>query len=134
MSTMTPKEHIDLHKNTVMLSSLSLYKALWDQQIELVKTFEMKQDEIVCLDESDKEVVKFIREKLGYFIAYSNSPTYWSQIGSDFDYGHLIEALNAFDRLCVYGSDYAGIFNTLRTRASYRLFPLAHVLTTVERL
>lgn len=109
------KRAISSHKKALISASAAFYKALWDQQVDLLKNFDMTEDEIKDLEESDSETVQFVQEKLGYFIAYSNSPAKWIEDGVDFNVGSIIYAMNAFDRLITNKEEYKGVFDSLHS-------------------
>ena len=96
------------------------YKYLSDQQIAFAKKEGMTEADIAQLNEDDPQTLKYIQEKLGYFIAYDNLFSTWINNGSDFDVSNVRDALSAFSRL-INGNHkklFDGIFNTLETGLS----------------
>ena len=96
------------------------YKYLSDQQVEFVTKEGMTPDEIRALTEEDADIVKYIQDNLGYFIAYDNLFSTWVDPKSDFDESNVRDALSAFSRLIspTYKKLFEGIFTTLETGLS----------------
>jgi type I restriction enzyme M protein len=96
------------------------YKYLSDYEVKKLKEQGFTQEDIETLGEDDTETVEYVREEVGYFIAYKDLFSTWLKMGKDFDVSNVTDALSAFDRL-INPSDkkvYEGIFNTLQTGLS----------------
>jgi len=96
------------------------YKYLSDKEIQYAKKQGMSDAEIALLSEDDAETADYIRNNLGYFIAYDNLFSTWLEKGSDFDVSNVRDALSAFERLihANHKKLFDGIFNTLQTGLS----------------
>ena len=96
------------------------YKYLSDNELKFLKENDFPQEEIEVLSEDDAETAKYIREKLGYFIAYKDLFSTWLSMGKDFDVSNVTDALSAFSRLInpSHKKVFEGIFNTLQTGLS----------------
>lgn len=70
--------------------------------------------------EDDAETVQYIRQNIGYFIAYKDLFSTWLGMGKDFDVSNVTDALSAFNRLInpSHKKVFEGIFNTLQTGLS----------------
>ena len=53
------------------------YKFLSDKELEVLRKDGWTEDELPELTEADKETVKYLQGKLGYFIAYENLFSTW---------------------------------------------------------
>lgn len=96
------------------------YKFLSDKELEVLRKDGWKEDELPELTEADKETVKYLQGKLGYFIAYENLFSTWLSSGSDFDVSNVRDALSAFSRLINknHKKVFNKIFHTLDTGLS----------------
>lgn len=96
------------------------YKYLSDQELKFLKENSFTDEEIETLVEDDAETVKYVRENIGYFIAYKDLFSTWLKIGKDFDVSNVTDALSAFNRLInpSHKKVFEGIFNTLQTGLS----------------
>lgn len=96
------------------------YKYLSDNEVKMLKERSFTQEDIEALVEDDTEVVKYVREEVGYFIAYKDLFSTWLKMGKDFDVSNVTDALSAFNRLVnpSHKKVYEGIFNTLQTGLS----------------
>ncbi|AZV53623.1 type I restriction-modification system subunit M [Bacillus pumilus] len=96
------------------------YKYLSDNEVKKLKEQGFTQEDIEALVEEDAEVVKYVRENVGYFIAYKDLFSTWLKMGKDFDVSNVTDALSAFNRLInpSHKKVYEGIFNTLQTGLS----------------
>lgn len=61
------------------------YKYLSDKEIQFAKKEGFSDQDIKALNEEDQEVVKHIKENVGYFIAYENLFSTWIAKGKDFN-------------------------------------------------
>ena len=96
------------------------YKYLSDKELKFLKESSFTPADIEALAEDDAETVQYIRENIGYFIAYKDLFSTWLSMGKDFDVSNVTDALSAFNRLInpSYKKVFEGIFNTLQTGLS----------------
>jgi type I restriction enzyme M protein len=96
------------------------YKYLSDRELKLLKEEGFPQEDIETLVEDDAETVKYVRERVGYFIAYKDLFSTWLEMGKDFDVSNVTDALSAFNRLInpSHKMVFEGIFNTLQAGLS----------------
>jgi len=96
------------------------YKFLSEKQINFALREDFTEKDIKALNEDDAETVDFIKNNIGYFIAYDNLFSTWINSGKDFDVSNVRDALSAFDRLISpkHKKLFDGIFNTLHTGLS----------------
>lgn len=95
------------------------YKYLSDKEVETLKNNGATEDEIKNLSENSP-YKEFIRENIGYFIAYKDLFSTWLEMKKDFDVSNVRDALSAFSRLINenHKKVFDGIFNTLETGLS----------------
>ena len=96
------------------------YKYLSDREVKFLRENDFSQEDIEGLDESDPETMNFIRENIGYFIAYKHLFSTWLQMERDFDISNVRDALSAFSRLInvSHKKVFNDIFKTLETGLS----------------
>ena len=96
------------------------YKYLSDKLIQHVSAQGMTLEDIKALSEEDPETMKYVRDDLGYFIAYENLFSTWVDPKTDFDESNVRDALSAFSRLISpnHKKLFEGIFTTLETGLS----------------
>lgn len=96
------------------------YKYLSDREVKFLRENDFSQEDIEGLDESDAETMNFIRDNIGYFIAYKHLFSTWLQMERDFDISNVRDALSAFSRLInvSHKKVFSGIFKTLETGLS----------------
>ncbi|MCL2049449.1 MAG: type I restriction-modification system subunit M [Defluviitaleaceae bacterium] len=96
------------------------YKFLSDKQLKLLRAEGMTQEEIKALTENDTDAVSFVKNRIGYFMAYDDLFSTWLEKGSDFDVGNVHDALSAFNRHIspAHKKVFSGIFDTLRAGLS----------------
>lgn len=96
------------------------YKFLSDKQVRFLKDNEFDDESIIALTEDKTDMVEFIQNELGYFIAYGNLFSTWVADGKDFDISYVRDALSAFSRLINkdHKDLFNDIFNTLETGLS----------------
>jgi type I restriction enzyme M protein len=75
------------------------YKYLSDKEVKFLQDNDFAPDNIKQITEKDAEVVTFIQNGTGYFIAYENLFSTWIEKGKDFDVSNVRDALSAFARL-----------------------------------
>ena len=97
-----------------------LYKYLSDREISEMKKEGMEEEDIKALSEDDKDTMEYVRDRIGYFIAYRDLFSTWLEMGSDFNISNVHDALSAFERLISprYRDVFDGIFETLQTGLS----------------
>ena len=69
------------------------YKFLSDKELKLLRAEGMTPDEIEVLTEDDAEAVSFIKNRIGYFMAYDDLFSTWLAKGSDFNVSNVRDAL-----------------------------------------
>ncbi len=96
------------------------YKYLSDYEVRLLKEEGFAEEDIEALSEEDDETTQYVRQNLGYFIAYDNLYSTWLKKGKDFDVSNVTDALSAFSRLIhpSYKKVFENIFQTLETGLS----------------
>lgn len=96
------------------------YKYLSDKELKFLEENSFTRKDIETLVENDAETVKYVRENIGYFIAYKDLFSTWLAMGKDFDVSNVTDALSAFNRLInpSHKKVFEGIFNTLQTGLS----------------
>lgn len=96
------------------------YKYLSDREVKFLRENDFSQQDIEGLDESDSGTMNFIRDNIGYFIAYKDLFSTWLQMERDFDISNVRDALSAFSRLInvSHKKVFSGIFKTLETGLS----------------
>lgn len=96
------------------------YKFLSDKELSFLEANEFAQSDIEALTEEDAETVEFIKNGIGYFIAYDDLFSTWLNKGLDFTVADVRDALSAFSRH-IHSSHkkvFDGIFKTLETGLS----------------
>lgn len=96
------------------------YKYLSDRELKFARENGFAEENIRALSEDDAETVKYIRENIGYFIAYKDLFSTWIQMKKDFDVANVRDALSAFSRLIneTHKKVFCNIFRTLETGLS----------------
>lgn len=96
------------------------YKYLSEKEVRFFKSQKMTDDDIKQQDESDAEYVDYVKDKIGYYIAYKNLFSTWIGKGDDFDVSDVRTALSAFSRLIgkSHKKVFDKIFTTLQTGLS----------------
>ena len=96
------------------------YKYLSEYELKFAKKEGFTEDDTKQLCEEDIETANYIKEKIGYFIAYKDLFSTWLAKGSDFEVSDVRDALSAFSRLInpAYKKLFDGIFKTLETGLS----------------
>lgn len=96
------------------------YKYLSEYEIKFAKKEGLTDQDIKQLSEDDAETVNYIKNSIGYFIAYKDLFSTWIAKGSDFEVANVREALSAFSRLInpTHKKLFDGIFATLETGLS----------------
>ncbi|WP_457857724.1 type I restriction-modification system subunit M [Psychrobacter pulmonis] len=94
------------------------YKFLSDKEEQFLRANDFSDQDIASLSEEDTETVDFIKNGIGYFIAYPHLFSTWINRGSDFDISDVRDALSAFSRNIKHKKVFEGIFDTLQTGLS----------------
>ncbi len=96
------------------------YKYLSDRELKFARDNGFSEPDIQLLSEDDAETVKYIRENIGFFIAYKDLFSTWISMGRDFDVSNVRDALSAFSRLIndTHKKVFENIFRTLETGLS----------------
>ena len=96
------------------------YKYLSDKEIKFLNENDVSNEELKNLTEEDPDTVAYISGNLGYFIAYKDLFSTWTEMGKDFDVSNVRDALSAFSRLIhpTHKKIFEGVFDTLQTGLS----------------
>lgn len=96
------------------------YKYLSDQEVKFLKSKDYTDADLETVVEEDEETVKFIRENIGYFIAYKDLFSTWLKKKTDFNVSDVRDALSAFNRLInpTHKKVFEKIFDTLQAGLS----------------
>ncbi len=94
------------------------YKYLSEQELKLLIGWD--EETLPLVTEEDQETVRYIQDRLGYFISYPNLFSTWIEHEKEFDVSNVREALSAFGRLIsnTHRDVFDGIFETLETGLS----------------
>lgn len=93
------------------------YKYLSEQELKLLINDGWDEETLPLVTEEDQETVRYIQDRLGYFISYPNLFSTWIEHEKEFDVSNVREALSAFSRLIsnTHRDVFDGIFETLET-------------------
>lgn len=93
------------------------YKFLSEQEVRFAKENDFTDADLTQLKEEDVEIVNWVQNNLGYFIAYDNLYSTWTSKDFDFQIANVRDALSAFTRLIspTHKKVFSGIFDTLQT-------------------
>lgn len=96
------------------------YKFLSDKEVRYLKEQGFEQEDIEALSEDDPETMEYVRNNVGYFIAYKDLFSTWLSMGRDFDVSNVTDALSSFSRLINphYKKVFDKVFDTLETGLS----------------
>lgn len=96
------------------------YKFLSDKEVRYLKEQGFAKEDIMALSEDDQDTMEYVRNNVGYFIAYKDLFSTWLAMGKDFDVSNVTDALSAFSRLINpnYKKVFDKIFETLETGLS----------------
>lgn len=96
------------------------YKFLSENEITRLKSNDFSEDDLPMLHEDNSDIVDYVKDECGYFIAYENLFSTWIAKGGDFEIANVYDALSAFSRNIAVGRKkvFAGIFDTLQTGLS----------------
>lgn len=114
------RSKIDANEYKDYILGFMFYKYLSDYELKFVKENGFSEDDIRLLSEEDAETTKYIRENIGYFIAYKDLFSTWIKMGITFDVSNVRDALSAFSRLIndTHKKVFENIFKTLDTGLS----------------
>jgi type I restriction enzyme M protein len=117
-NTMRSKIEANEYKDYIL--GFIFYKFLSEQEVQFVQRDGMTAEDLPGLTESDEEIVRYLRNHLGYFIAYDDLFSTWLAKGKDFNVGDVRTALSAFNRniSSSHKGVFEGIFRTLETGLS----------------
>ncbi len=93
------------------------YKFLSDSELKFLREHDYNPADYPSLTEENKSHMNYIRNNIGYFIAYKDLFSTWLGKGNDFDVSDVTDALSAFTRLIhpTYKKVFDKIFDTLET-------------------
>lgn len=96
------------------------YKYLSEYEVKFAKKEDFAEEDIKQLSEEDIETVGYIKNNVGYFIAYKHLFSTWIGKGSDFEVSDVRDALSAFSRSInpAHKKLFNGVFDTLQTGLS----------------
>lgn len=96
------------------------YKYLSDKELRFFNNQGLSQEDIEKINEEDEQYAEYVRNNLGYFIAYENLYSTWLSKGGDFEIANVRDALSAFDRNIdnAYKKVFENIFKTLSSGLS----------------
>ena len=91
------------------------YKFLSEKEEEKLRSDGYDDESLKEVNEDDREVVKYCKDNLGYFIPYEYLFSTWLEKGSDFDVSNVRDGLNSFNRNIDenYSKVFEKIFDTL---------------------
>jgi len=114
------RSKIDAGEYKDYILGFMFYKFLSDKEYKFLIDNKYSEKEIENISETDTQDVKYIKDNIGYFIAYKSLFSTWIAKGLDFDVSDVNDALSAFDRLTntKYKKVFDGIFDTLRSGLS----------------
>ena len=61
------------------------YKYLSDKEVKFLKENDYNDELLKTVSEEDDQLVKWVQENIGYFIAYKDLFSTWLSMGKDFD-------------------------------------------------
>lgn len=96
------------------------YKFLSEKEEEFLVSQGFDDATMKEVSEENPDIVKFVQDNIGYFIAFEDLYSTWLAKGSDFDVSNVSDALSAFSRLVNpnYSHVFDKIFETLETGLS----------------
>lgn len=96
------------------------YKFLSETEAARLTARDFTKEDLKSLVEDDADIVAFVKDECGYFIAYDNLFSTWVAKGSDFEISNVRDALSAFSRNIDPARKrvFDGIFDTLQTGLS----------------
>ena len=114
------RSKIDANEYKDYILGFIFYKFLSEKEEEYLFKEGFDSQTMKNVSEDDQEIVKFVQDNVGYFIAYENLYSTWLSKGHDFDVSNVSDALSAFSRLInpSYSHVFNKIFETLETGLS----------------
>lgn len=96
------------------------YKFLSDKELKFLRDNGWTEEDLPSVTEDDADAVAYIRQNIGYFIAYENLFSAWIAKGRDFSASNVTDALSAFSRLInpTHKRVFDKVFATLETGLS----------------
>lgn len=96
------------------------YKFLSEAEVARLTSKGFSGQDLTSLTEEDPEVVEYVKDECGYFIAFENLFSTWIEKGMDFAIDDVRDALSAFDRNInpPQRRVFDGVFDTLQTGLS----------------
>lgn len=96
------------------------YKFLSDSEVKFLKQQGYENEDIEDLDHADITDIDYIKNNIGYFIAYSDLFSTWIKMGSDFNSSLVTDAISNFNRNInpSHKKVFEKIFDTLATGLS----------------
>lgn len=96
------------------------YKFLSETEVARLKAKDFAEEDLLALVEDDEDIVTFVKDECGYFIAYKDLFSTWIAKGKDFEISDVRDALSAFSRNIndAHKQVFDGIFDTLQTGLS----------------
>ena len=96
------------------------YKFLSDTEVRFLEENDFSEEDIKAVSAEDEETMEYIRQNIGYFIAYNDLFSTWLGKGSKFDVSDVTDALSAFSRHIngTHKKVFENIFRTLETGLS----------------
>ena len=93
------------------------YKFLSDTEVRFLEENDFSEEDIKAVSAEDEETMEYIRQNIGYFIAYNDLFSTWLEKGSKFDVSDVTDALSAFSRHIngTHKKVFENIFRTLET-------------------
>lgn len=92
------RSSIDAGEYKDFILGFIFYRFLSENELPFLRKEGWDDEDIEDLDGEDAEDVKYIRERIGYFIKYDDLYTTWVNPDTEFDVGTVRDALNAFQR------------------------------------
>ncbi len=111
------RSSIDAGEYKDFILGFIFYRFLSEYELSFLRKEGWDDEDIEGLDGEDAEDVKYIRERIGYFIKYGDLYTTWVDPETEFQVGTVRDALSAFQRNLdkQYHRVYDKIFETLGT-------------------
>ena len=93
------RSKIEANEYKDYILSFIFYKFLSDRQVKYLIENGMTEADLPSVTESNASAMEFVRQNLGYFIAYENLFSTWIAQGESFTAAKVTDALSAFSRL-----------------------------------
>lgn len=114
------RSKIDANEYKDYILGFIFYKFLSDSEEALLRSEGETEENIKNLTEENTEYVKYIKDRLGYFIPYKHFYSTWFKEKNDFDISRVRAALSSFNRMIDKNKEdvFKGIFDTLQAGLS----------------